>query len=108
MRDFLHDLAVANQTRSEEWDPQGKLTPMFFTLELAGEVGELCNVVKKLEREALGLRGSRASHEQLEQEIADILIVLSLVANSFDINLEEVTRRKFNATSDKLNLEVHL
>lgn len=105
---FLHDLAVANQNRSLEWDPDGKLTPMFFALELAGEVGEICNVVKKLEREALDLRGSRATHQELEDELGDALICLSLLANAFDINLEEVTRKKFNKTSEKLKLDVHL
>lgn len=108
MSDFLHDLAVANQNRNLEWDPEGKLTPLFFTAELAGEIGELCNVVKKLEREALGLRGSRASQGQLEEEFGDALVCLSLLANCFDINLEHVTREKFNASSKKLGLEVFL
>jgi NTP pyrophosphatase (non-canonical NTP hydrolase) len=105
---FLDDLSNANDERNKEWDPHNKLTPMFFAVELAGEVGELCNVIKKLEREALGLPGSRATNEQLEDEIADVLIVLSLLANILDVDLETVTRRKFNATSDKLNLEARI
>lgn len=106
--DFLHNLAVANQNRSEEWDPEGKLTTLFFSTELAGEVGELCNGVKKMEREALGLRGSRITARKLEDEFGDALICLSLLANRYDINLEAVTRRKFNETSEELGLAVFL
>lgn len=108
MTDFLHQLAVAIQNRNAEWDPDSKLTAMFFALELAGEVGEVCNKIKKLEREALGLRGSRVTHRELEDEIGDALICLSLLANCYGINLEFVTTRKFNETSAKLNLGVRL
>lgn len=108
MADFLHNLQVANQNRNEQWDPDHKLTPLFFACELAGEVGEVCNMVKKIEREKLGLLGSRTTHRELEAEIGDALICLALLANAYDINLEFVTARKFNETSEALGLEERL
>lgn len=105
---FIHDLQVANQNRNAEWDPDSKLTPLFFAVELAGEVGEVCNMVKKMEREALGIKGSRVTFRQLEDEIGDAMICLALLANAYDINLEYVTARKFNETSEKLGLECRL
>jgi len=38
---------------------------LFRGVELGGEAGEALNVIKKLERERLGWRGSRATPEQL-------------------------------------------
>ena len=44
-------LREANVARQREWDPSDKIMPAYRGNELAGEVGEACNVVKKLERE---------------------------------------------------------
>jgi NTP pyrophosphatase (non-canonical NTP hydrolase) len=49
-------------------------TREFFVLELAGESGELANIMKKIERERLGWQGSRATEEQLADELADVVI----------------------------------
>lgn len=67
--------------------------------ELAGEVGELCNIVKKIERERLGIVGSRASIDNLADELADVVIVADLIAAIAGINLEAAVCRKFNHTS---------
>lgn len=101
-------LRQANIIRQQEWDPEGVFSPSFRAVELAGEVGEACNVVKKLEREALGKPGSRASIDDLAQELADIIICTDLLAMSFDINLQEAIIKKFNATSKKLGLKTIL
>ena len=101
--EILRDKNVA---RSKEWDPEGKLDISFFGLELAGEVGEACNIIKKIVREELGLRGSRASMDDLAEELADVAIVLSLTAECAGINLAEAIIRKFDKTSDKLGLSI--
>ncbi|WP_333703374.1 MazG-like family protein [Sphingobium yanoikuyae] len=77
---------------------------MFDALELGGEVGELLNVVKKLEREDRGWRGSRATPEDFADECADVLICLDKLARRRGVDLAAVTVRKFNATSDKVGL----
>ena len=67
---------------------------------LAGEVGEACNVIKKLRRGDFKLE----DHEYrtiLADELADIQIYLDLLAHHAGINLEEATRRKFNIVSEK-------
>lgn len=105
---MLTALSGANKARNHFWDPESKLTPLFFSTELAGEVGEACNVVKKLEREKLGLRGSTTTVGALAEELADAVICASLLANCYDIDLREAVRNKFNSTSDKLNLPVRI
>lgn len=48
----------------------------FYANELFGEAGEAANVIKKLDREKGGAPGSRATEEQLYDELADIMICL--------------------------------
>jgi NTP pyrophosphatase (non-canonical NTP hydrolase) len=74
---------------------------MFDALELGGEVGELLNVVKKLEREDRGWRGSRATDQDFADECADVLICLDKLARRRGVDLVSATIAKFNATSDK-------
>jgi len=74
---------------------------MFDALELGGEVGELLNVVKKLEREERGWRGSRATTQDFADECGDVLICLDKLARRLGVDLAEATARKFNATSEK-------
>lgn len=71
-------LRLANRARDVEWDPDRKIDRDFRVLELWGEVGELCNVVKKMYREKLGLRGSRATLDELADEIGDVAICTDL------------------------------
>ncbi|MGO1303239.1 MAG: hypothetical protein ACTMKV_00480 [Sphingomonas parapaucimobilis] len=77
---------------------------MFDALELGGEVGELLNVVKKLEREERGWRGSRAAPADFADECADVLICLDKLARRRGIDLVSATIAKFNATSDRVGL----
>lgn len=97
---FYDTLAEANKARDELWDPEHKITPLFRATEFAGEAGEICNVIKKLEREKMGLRGSRDTIEHLASELADGMICLSLIAMQYGIDLDDAVANKFNATSE--------
>jgi len=102
------DLREANYERQKEWDPEAGITEEYLGNALAGEVGETCNVVKKLARQRLGLRGSRATSEDLGEEIADVIIYADLLAKFYNIDLAEAVRKKFNKTSVKYNLNTKL
>ena len=67
---------------------------------LAGEVGELCNLIKKVRRN----QNIRVSH--LAQELADVVIYADLLAAKLGIDLGEAVRLTFNNKSDELNLPV--
>jgi len=93
-----------NAERSARWMAG---SPGWTTLEvageLAGEVGELANICKKLRRSEMGVPGNKLSDEDLRQqakgEIGDVLIVLGLTASKLGIDLEEAVRDAFNAKS---------
>lgn len=101
-------LAEANAARQKQWDPDSQITLAYRGNELAGEVGEACNIIKKLERERMGIRGSRASVTELADELADVAICLSLIAINTGIDLEKAIVTKFNDTSLKYGLTVFM
>ena len=98
-------LRDSNQKRQDEWDSDNQISLSYRGNELAGEVGEACNIIKKLERERLGIRGSRADKTQLAEELADIIICVDLIAMHEDIDLAQAVAKKFNATSEKYGLK---
>jgi NTP pyrophosphatase (non-canonical NTP hydrolase) len=102
--EFLTDLRQTNSARLAVWEGDQKTDALFHATELGGEVGEVLNVVKKLHREAMGWRGSRSTVSDLSDEIGDVMICLDKLAARYDIDIAEATRRKFNATSDKVGL----
>jgi NTP pyrophosphatase (non-canonical NTP hydrolase) len=121
----LRALRTANLARNREWDPDGHVGALWRSNEVAGEIGEvgeallaytnltiaagkMANTVKKLERERLGIRGSRSNIRELANEMADVLITLDLLAMHFEVDLWGWTREKFNATSDKMKLNTRL
>lgn len=101
-------LRQANVHRQIEWDRNNQITLAYRGNELAGEVGEACNIIKKLERERLGIKGSRATVEQLAEELADVVICADLIAMHTGIDLEEAIVAKFNATSKKVGLKTRM
>ena len=101
-------LKEANLARQKEWDPGNQITASYRGNELAGEVGEACNVIKKLERERLGIPGSRDTVEHLAQELADVIICVGLIAMEYDIDIDREVALKFNGTSEKIGLKTRM
>ena len=107
----LGALRAANIERQDAWKAGGDIGPvggLYRATELGGEAGEVLNVVKKLEREARGWRGSRATVDDLAQELGDVVICADLLAAEYDIDLWAAVVAKFNATSEKVGLPTRL
>jgi len=86
MNTVFTTLRTANEARQKIWDPENKIDLKWRVNELAGEAGELCNVLKKLVRAAKGLKGSRVGDNDLADELADVVICTDLVAMTAGIN----------------------
>jgi NTP pyrophosphatase (non-canonical NTP hydrolase) len=103
----FEELRKQNLTRCNRWHPGGivEWSLSDWAVAAAGEMGEACNVVKKLNRERDGLVGNDKSAEQLQQdladEIADVVIYLDILAAHAGIQMSEAVRSKFNRTSEK-------
>lgn len=72
---------------------------------LCGEAGELANFIKKDSR--INYEGD-VHKSEISKEIADCLIYLDLIANEYNINLEECVIEKFNEVSEKYGSNVKL
>lgn len=106
--DQFDSLRQANIARNQIWDPEGKLTALFRSTEFGEEAGEVLGVVKKLECEAMGLRGSRKTLEDLAAEVGDAMITLDLLCMVYGIDIWKATKTSFNKRSEEMKLGVFL
>jgi NTP pyrophosphatase (non-canonical NTP hydrolase) len=108
----FNDLAEANKTRVKRWHPNGieDWSPMEWACAAAGEMGEVCNAVKKLKRIEDKIANLSASPDRqlsnkpeailaIGDEIADTVISLDLLAQRLGIDIASFVRAKFNQTS---------
>src|SRR5688572_18541901 len=103
-----------NEARCKLW--HGEADP--WTLSdwsnaLAGEVGEACNIIKKMRRLELGMRQNRSPKtmeefkQDLSHEIADAFLYLNLLAVKAGIDMEIAVWEKFNIVSSAEGFNDH-
>lgn len=76
--------------------------------ELAGESGEVCNLIKKIRRARLGMQPTDVSYSDVADELADVIICVDLLAMDLGIDLSKAVKNKFNESSEKFNLETKI
>lgn len=81
-RDFGHAV--------EEWPVER------WALAVAGETGELCNLIKKQ------VRGDDVKPEEIADEIADVFTYLDLLAAKLGLDMSEIVASKFNRVSERI------
>ena len=96
-------LRETNVARCEDvFHPLASWSLTEWALAMIGEAGEVCNVVKKINR------GDHAADQGLGAELADVVIYADLLAARAGINLEAAIVEKFNAVSRKRGSSVRL
>lgn len=97
------ELRTANVQRCQDvFHEIDEWSPTDWACAAAGEMGEACNLIKKLRR------GEDVKTRDIAYEIADTVIYLDLLAVRLGINLGEAVREKFNIVSDRRDSEVRL
>jgi NTP pyrophosphatase (non-canonical NTP hydrolase) len=76
--------------------------PSDWSNALAGEVGEACNLIKKLRR------GEVVNKDDIAKELADVVIYSDLLAVQFGIDLGQAVRDKFNEVSARVGSKIEL
>lgn len=113
---FAH-LRAVNVGRAARWHPgfpdDGKWNGADWSNAAAGEMGEACNVVKKLRRQETGGRGEvdpdyAVLLSKLGDEIADTIIYLDLLAVFYGVDVAAAVVRKFDAVSVREGLPERL
>ncbi len=106
------DLREANWCRAQQSYKLDDWSVSDWACALAGEAGEVCDAVKKLRRFQTGTNFNTKSKEDLiadiGREIADTIIYCDLLAEFLGLDTWEVTKQKFNETSDKIGSTVKL
>ena len=96
-------LTEANLVRCEEsFHPLESWSPTDWATAVAGETGEMCNLVKKMRR------GDSIPVEEVGKELADIVIYADLLASRLGLDLSDCIVQKFNEVSDRVNSSVKL
>lgn len=113
----FNTLAEANTARAKQFrNSKGKKshakgikewTPEKWACALSGEVGELCNLIKK------GFRGdfdptNKEYKKDIANELADVQIYLDLLAQRLGVNLGKATIEKFNHKSRVVGAKVFI
>lgn len=111
-------LAETNYDRATTWHPGGlsEWTVSDWAVAMAGECGEICDAVKKLNRLEIDLHSNNvrqpadreAAVKAIAQEIGDTLVYMDLLAQRLDLNLEDCVRDTFNRISVRENLPQRL
>jgi NTP pyrophosphatase (non-canonical NTP hydrolase) len=98
----LAEFHIANQERAPFFPSacQGWILAQWGNA-LAGEVGEACNVIKKIDRGDFTLDEAR---EDLASELADAFTYLDHIASKAGIDLGAAVIRKFNVVSERRGL----
>src|ERR1700757_2841826 len=90
----LDQIAKRARRNSERWFPQlhaDQDMTTFYSLALAGEMGEVANLAKKRMRRASGVVEFES---QIADELADIFTYLLLLADECNVNLVDAFEKK--------------
>jgi NTP pyrophosphatase (non-canonical NTP hydrolase) len=98
-----------NVARCEEvFHPLHDWSPAEWGVALAGEVGEACNLIKKLRRYDDGTNTVKDPPnagdcvEFIGDELADVVIYADLLAARLGIDLGKAVKKKFNSVSQRM------
>lgn len=99
----FNELRRANVARAEAiFHPIDGWSPTDWACAAAGEMGEACNLIKKLRR------GEDIPTNDIAMELADTVTYLDLLAARLGIDLGEAVRAKFNLVSQWYDTGVRL
>lgn len=101
--EILEQLKQANKARQDKY-PSGWDLPRWGNA-VAGETGEMCNIIKKIDRGDFNLDSGR---QDLADEVGDIVCYLDLLCQHAGIDLKSAIVHKFNKTSYKIGSDITL
>lgn len=101
----LNQLKAANDIRLYNTPAYAKCldwTLADWSNAIAGETGEMCNLIKKIRR------GDDIDPADVGKELADIVIYADILASLLGLNLSDCVVQKFNEVSERVGSEVKL
>lgn len=93
--EFLLELRAANVARQVEWSGASQVGVNFRAVEMAGEIGEALNAIKKWYRATSAIAGNTADQVEeivanLKEELADVVITVDLLGMTTNATITPV------------------
>jgi NTP pyrophosphatase (non-canonical NTP hydrolase) len=95
---------ISEQRCNEAFFPLDSKDGPWWGNAMAGECGEACNVVKKIDRDGW----TEELQLKLSKELADVVTYADLLAARFGIDLGLAVATKFNEVSDRVGSDLRL
>lgn len=89
----LVNIARQCMSDSKRWFPNTSHSLAFMTLALCGEVGELANIIKKVERGSLDMKDAKTKHSAV-MEATDVFIYLMDIFAILGVDTEQAYNMK--------------
>ena len=99
----IYNLGQQALADSRRWFPGTAESIAFTVLALAGEVGEVANIVKKIERGSYNWRDAKVRAD-LDMEVADVFTYLVLLAGQLGIDLRRIYDLKRNENEGRFGV----
>lgn len=103
----IREIAEQHRARNRRWHTGAQpWTKADWGNALAGEVGEICNKIKKIRRIELGHTGNQSANveplvDDIRGELGGAFIYMLAVADSLGIDLADAIRDEFNLVSQQ-------
>ena len=110
MTSVLRQVKAANRIRCSQFGKHTNIEDWSLTdwgCATAGEVGELCNVLKKIHRGDFTVEEAN-EQELIADEVADVVIYLDMLCQKAGIDLETAIVNKFNKKSEQIGSELKI
>jgi NTP pyrophosphatase (non-canonical NTP hydrolase) len=112
----FRQLSEVNLQRANRWHKGGldEWTPSDWACAAAGEMGEVCNAIKKYNRIVQHIASNnnpvdlRDALQKIATEIGDTIVYLDLLAQRMGIDTGLAVRETFNRISDRENMPERL
>lgn len=104
MEQFWQVFRMHNEKRARE-NFTHDISPIWWTNAIAGEVGEACNIAKKISRGdyADDPRGMDTARRNLAIELADVITYCDLLMSHLGFDTELMLLKKFDIVSERVN-----
>lgn len=91
----IRDIQWIEARDTKSYFPNHTETLDYLAIAMAGEVGEVCNIIKKFDR---GSINGELLREELSKELPDILIYLVMLAEKVGIDLQQawINKKEYN------------
>lgn len=103
---LVEEYQKISDTLNTKWPLKDSQQRIFArTMKIVEELGELSDEILTSMNLQRNSKIAQFSHQNIEDEFADVLASLLLLANEIDIDVEEVMRRKIALTRERFGMD---